>query len=94
VTKEYLRRNLVHASSIGVVAEVDDLIGRANIVGYLPKWLLDGLEEIRWRANLAPKELAAWRDVAPDTPQYIIIDEVSEIDPKLWEMPLKVESTP
>jgi len=74
VSNEYMRRNLVHAASVGAIAELDDLIGRAESVGYLPQWLLDGLGQVERRICMAPKELAAWRDAAPDKPNFVLID--------------------
>lgn len=60
-TKEYLRRNQLHASSIGVVSVARAAIKRVKNLKRPPKWLLKHLEAIHRRAEPLPKELAAHR---------------------------------
>lgn len=69
--KEYLRRNLNHASSVGAVAAIRVAQERIEAMKRKPKWLVDALHSARERAEKLPKEMAAWRDCAPDAPVYV-----------------------
>lgn len=68
--EEYLRRNLCHASSIGALANTRVTLDRARSLKSTPKWLIEALEGIERRAAKVPSEVAAWRDSAPDAPNY------------------------
>lgn len=70
VHEEYLRRNLVHASSVGALANTRATLARARSLRSMPKWLIEALEGIEERAAKVPADVAAWRDAAPDAPVY------------------------
>lgn len=67
--EEYLRRNLVHCSSVGVRANLDAALARLTNVKKPPKWLVDILIRTRVRSDELPSELAKWRNTAPDSPR-------------------------
>lgn len=62
VTNEYLRRNLIHAASVGVVAGLQHIRARAGKSKRAPKWLFRSLELALVRAELARGELARHRN--------------------------------
>jgi len=66
--KEYIRRNLVHAGSIGVRAGIAQSIHHLRLMKRPPKWLVKQLEALYPRADQAAHELARWRNSAPDAP--------------------------
>lgn len=66
--EEYLRRNLVHAGSVGVVAGLEVAIKRLGGMKSAPKWLKELLASEHKKAAQFPAELAAWRNAAPDAP--------------------------
>lgn len=68
--EEYLRRNLVHASSVGALANTRAALARARSVRSMPKWMIEALEGIEERAAKVPQDMAAWRNAAPDAPVY------------------------
>ena len=68
--KEYLRRNLVHAGSVGVRAGIANAVDRLRATKRRQKWLVAQLEGLLGRAERASKELAQWRDSAPDAPLW------------------------
>lgn len=68
---EYLRRNLVHAGSVGVWAGIITASDRLKQMKRPPKWLVEQLDGLVERAEKASAELAQWRNAAPDTPQYM-----------------------
>jgi hypothetical protein len=65
---EYLRRNLIHASSVGVVSNTRAVIDRLSKSNRHPKWLLDAMGGILDRAEPLPSALAEYRNSAPDAP--------------------------
>lgn len=66
--EEYLRRNLLHASSVGVRANLRFALKRLGETKRPPKWLLILLEGTLERAEKVHPEMAAWRDQADDAP--------------------------
>ena len=60
--EEYLRRNLVHASSVGTLATTRAAIKRVKNLKRPQKWLVKFLEAIHRRAEPLPEELAKHRD--------------------------------
>lgn len=69
--EEYLRRNLKHAASIGAVSAINTIQNRLASVKKKPKWLLASLQAAMDRAETLPRELAGWRDSAPDAPKRL-----------------------
>lgn len=69
--EEYLRRNLIHAGSIGMTAGLKTAMRRLSETKRPPKWLLAQLRGILDRAERCPPELAAWRNQADDAPVYM-----------------------
>jgi len=65
---EYLRRNLIHCSSIGVRVGLSRVIDRLAATKRPPRWLMDELRGLLDRAGKLPPELAAWRNQADDRP--------------------------
>ncbi len=65
---EYLRRNLLHAKSLGVKANASAALKRLEMQANPPKWLVAALRGILERADPLPADLARWRDAAPDAP--------------------------
>ena len=65
---EYLRRNLVHATAVGVHANLGAALDRLGKMKAPPKWLVDLLKRTHTRASDLPAELARWRNAAPDAP--------------------------
>ena len=63
---EYLRRNLMVAKSIGIVANATAGTARLRALSRPSKWMIELLEGIVERAIPLPHELAAYRD-ADDT---------------------------
>ena len=71
MSTEYLRRNLECAKAEGIRANTRTAIERLLKMKRKPVWMLAALEGIRDRADGLPKELARWRDTAPDRPSYV-----------------------
>lgn len=69
--EEYLRRNLLLAKAIGAKAGASTALKRLEMQTRPPKWLVNALRGILERCDPLPAELAKWRDLAPDTPDYI-----------------------
>lgn len=69
--EEYLRRNLIHCSSLGAKAGIEVAIKRLSAMKRPPKWLLDELHGALERAKKLPPELAAWRNQADDAPDHM-----------------------
>lgn len=69
--QEYLRRNLAHASAVGVRANLGSAIDRLAARKAPPKWLVDLLRRTLERADTLPAELARWRNTAPDAPDFM-----------------------
>jgi hypothetical protein len=65
VNPEYLRRNLLHCSSIGALASIDKAIERLEQTKRPPKWLLKMLRDAQERAAKLPPALACYRSAAP-----------------------------
>ena len=61
-TSEYLRRNLLHASSIGMKANAEAALKRLRAHSRPPKWLLKSLEGIVERGERVCPEMAKHRD--------------------------------
>ena len=70
MTVEYLRRNLNIARVIGASAGAKTATSRLTNMKKPPKWLVKQLEGIESRLAGLSAELAAWRDMADDAPQY------------------------
>jgi hypothetical protein len=66
--EEYLRRNLIHASSIGVRANVASALVRLRKTKRPAKWLVELLDRTLVRAEKVHPEVAKWRNCAPDSP--------------------------
>lgn len=66
--EEYLRRNLIHAGSVGVVAGLEVAVRRVEARKGIPKWLRELLASELKKAREFPAELAAWRNTAEDRP--------------------------
>ena len=67
--EEYLRRNLIHAKSVGAQAGVRVAIERLSARKDAPKWLLEQLRGVAERLEPVPHEIAEWRNSAPDAPR-------------------------
>lgn len=65
---EYLRRNLIHATAVGVHANLGAAIDRLGKMKRPPKWLVDLLQRTHGNAAKLSPELARWRNAAPDAP--------------------------
>lgn len=59
---EYLRRNLIHASSVGANVGAQKALRRLRRMKNAPKWLEEALQGIVKRTDEIPAALAAWRD--------------------------------
>lgn len=59
---EYLRRNILHASSVGVQANIGVAIDRLVFQKHPPKWLLKLLDKAHNQAYDVSKEMAKHRD--------------------------------
>lgn len=66
--EEYLRRNSIHAKSIGAQAGVRVALERLTKRKDAPKWLVKQLEGVASRLAPVPHEIAEWRNIAPDAP--------------------------
>lgn len=64
-TEEYLRRNLIHASAVGMKANAQYALDRLNTHKSAPLWLLDTLAGIVERGEKVCPELAAHRNEVP-----------------------------
>lgn len=73
--EEYLRRNLLVASAYGASANAQSAIDRLKAGKRPPKWLLSALEGIVERTDKLPLDLARWRSLAVDRPDYVTPDE-------------------
>ena len=69
VHEEYLRRNLLHAKSVGAVAALNGARARLLNVKRAPKWMLTAIESALARSRPLPDEIARWRNSAPDAPK-------------------------
>jgi hypothetical protein len=65
---EYLRRNLIHASAVGLKSGLIALINRVDTRPDFPRWLRDGLQGSLDRAKKLPGPVAQWRNNAHDAP--------------------------
>ena len=70
---EYHRRNMQVARVIGAKASVDQALERALTVKSIPVWLIEYIESAAHRLPGLAVDLAAWRDLAPDAPDYVKI---------------------
>lgn len=68
--EEYLRRNLNVAKAIGAVANTRVALERLKGTKHPQKWLVAALEGILDRVKPLPHELANYRALAPDVPDY------------------------
>jgi len=68
ITTEYHRRNMQVARVCGANAAVDQALERALKVKSIPVWLIAYLERAADRLPGLQHDLAAWRDLAPDSP--------------------------
>lgn len=69
--QEYLRRNLLHAKACGAKANASTALKRLEMQTRPPQWLVNALRGILERVDPLPAELARWRDLAPDTPDFV-----------------------
>ena len=60
--EEYLRRNDLHAASVGLIAELQKSLGRLRAGKSPPRWLMRSLHEARSRAERISAEMARHRD--------------------------------
>lgn len=65
---EYHRRNMQVARVAGAQAAVEQALERAMKVKSIPVWLIAYLESAAYRLPGLSADLAAWRDLAPDSP--------------------------
>ena len=65
---EYHRRNMQVARACGANAAVDQALERARSVKRIPKWMISYLESAADRLPGLKHDLAAWRDLSPDSP--------------------------
>lgn len=68
---EYLRRNLIHAKAVGAHANTAAALRRLEMQAKPPKWLIKALEGIMLRLQDVHPEVARWRNIAPDAPDYV-----------------------
>lgn len=68
---EYLRRNLLVAKAEGAKANASAALKRLEMQTRPPKWLCEYLRGIIERASALPPDLAKWRDLAEDRPNYV-----------------------
>lgn len=68
---EYLRRNLLVAKAIGARANAGVALDRLQTHRRPPKWLVEYLRGIAERCEPLPADLARWRDLAEDAPDYV-----------------------
>ncbi len=66
--EEYLRRNLIHAKSVGLRHGLVKALLRVANTKRMPQWLFDELFFLYVRSIEVPGELAKWRNTAPDAP--------------------------
>lgn len=59
---EYLRRNLIHASSVGIAAGADAALKRLATMKRPPKWIVESFTGIAERAAKVHPEVARHRD--------------------------------
>jgi len=59
---EYLRRNLIHASAVGIAAGADAALKRLAVMKRPPKWIVESFTGIADRASKVHPEIAAHRD--------------------------------
>lgn len=71
INPEYLRRNLLVAKAIGARANAGVALDRLQAHKRPPKWLVDYLRGIVERCEPLPADLARWRDLAEDAPEYV-----------------------
>lgn len=67
---EYMRRNLLHSASVGANANLDVVLFRLSANKNTPAWLKSSLNGVKDRIRPLPRELAKWRDDAPDKPTF------------------------
>jgi len=60
--EEYLRRNLIHAASVGAECSAVNALKRVKSWSRPPRWLVASLEIVVERAVKLPAELAIHRD--------------------------------
>jgi len=70
-TTEYHRRNMQVARVAGAQAAVDQALARALSIKSIPNWMIAYLESAASRLPGLSTDLAAWRDLAPDAPDYV-----------------------
>jgi hypothetical protein len=66
--EEYLRRNMVHAGAAGVHADINHILDKLRSFKRTPQWIKRELADLLARSERSVKELAKWRDDAPDAP--------------------------
>jgi len=59
---EYLRRNLLHCQSVGVVAEAKSVLSRLGNMKNPPKWIILSMNRIIAKGEPVCKEMACHRD--------------------------------
>jgi hypothetical protein len=60
--KEYLRRNLLHAKSVGVYFGIKAVVDRVETMRRKPQWMLEILNRELVKAYIIQKEMAAHRE--------------------------------
>jgi hypothetical protein len=71
MSKEYLRRNLIHASAVGSASAFSAALDRLSQTKRPQKWLVQMLRGGLERAERVHPEVARWRNGAPDAPAYV-----------------------
>lgn len=69
--EEYLRRNMMVAKAIGAHANTAAALRRLKQQSRPPQWLVRELEWIITSLEPLPGELAQWRNLATDAPDYM-----------------------
>lgn len=67
---EYLRRNLLVAKAMGARGAALVALERLGEQKRPPKWIVEAFRSIEERVEPLPRELAEWRALAPDAPNY------------------------
>ena len=60
--EEYLRRNLLHAASVGALAGAEKSLARILTWKKPPQWLVESLSGVKERAQRVASEMAKHRD--------------------------------
>jgi len=78
INEEYLRRNHLHAISVGLQAGITSLIEHLTSLKSTPKWILCQLKDLVERADKVKKELVTHRAEVPQMLEKDININLSE----------------